>query len=298
MLKTELLPGAHHSSIATNSSIFGKVFGYGHFIIVQSKWFVSIEIILLEGKKEPHFKSFAFCSGAANKSDSVDYRSIFVQNKPTLVNTIENGKHLEMLHTVFRRFNDICGSYLVSAISIETISYFVLIESMFHINRLKMMPVSAISFIRLPMSRNIGLYVGHTMMNWPMHLRTKFRIIRLECYFSMAFITFEHQTKCKRMRSKRLHFIEPVFQNLFLFLLFFSNWSVSPSGKLQRIADPRGNVKPYLTKFSELAERLVKNGNYDVETAYNRSKLPHLITWFQTDEAMVMLLSNHTVQVS
>lgn len=60
------------------------------------------------------------------------------------------------------------------------------------------MPVSAISLIRLTISRTIGLCDGHWMMNLPMDLRIKFRIIRLDCYFSMAFIPCVHQTKCNR----------------------------------------------------------------------------------------------------
>lgn len=51
-------------------------------------------------------------------------------------------------------------------------------------------------------------------------------------------------------------------------------------------------------KIATLEKRLIQNGTYDVETPYKRSKLPHLVTWFQTDDAMVMYLSNRTVQVS
>lgn len=159
-----------------------------------------------------------------------------------------------------------------------------------------MMPISTISIIHLSMSRTIGLYDGHMMTNLAKHLRIKFQIIRLECFSSMAITACEHQTKCKT--NTLCTFSKFHLFSKFCFLFNVSNWSVSSSGKLQRIGDPQGSVKPYLTKFNDLEKRLVKNGIYKVETPYNRVKLPHLITWFQTDEAMVMLLSNHSVQVS
>lgn len=73
---------------------------------------------------------------------------------------------------------------------------------------------------------------------------------------------------------------------------------MSSRGRLQRIGDPHGSSKPYLMRISQLEGRLIQNGKYDVATTHDRSKLPHLVTWFQSDQAMVMYLSNHTVQVS
>lgn len=54
----------------------------------------------------------------------------------------------------------------------------------------------------------------------------------------------------------------------------------------------------YRLKFNELVKRIINNGRYVVATPYDRSKLPHLIASYQTDEAMVMCLSNHSIQVS
>lgn len=130
----------------------------------------------------------------------------------------------------------------------------------------------------------------------------KRQIFQLERCSLMDFISCEHRTKRKLIRS-----VHGLLQCQFglgdvsLFTLkfqFLRNYSVSSSGRLLRIGDPHGSVKPYLMKVSELEDRLVQNGKYDAATPHNRSNLPHLITWFQTNEAMVMFLSNHTVQVS
>lgn len=39
------------------------------------------------------------------------------------------------------------------------------------------------------------------------------------------------------------------------------------------------------------------NGIFEAETPYNRTTSPHLYAWFQTSEAMIMLLSNDSIQV-
>lgn len=57
-------------------------------------------------------------------------------------------------------------------------------------------------------------------------------------------------------------------------------------------------LKDAFVKFRKLKQELKGNGHFDAETPYNRFKLPpYLYTWFQTREAMVMLLSNQTFQV-
>lgn len=58
-------------------------------------------------------------------------------------------------------------------------------------------------------------------------------------------------------------------------------------------------LKDALIKFRELKQELNGNGHFEAEKSFNRSKLPpYLYTWFQTREAMVMLLSNQTLQVN
>lgn len=76
------------------------------------------------------------------------------------------------------------------------------------------------------------------------------------------------------------------------FAFSIRNWTVSSTGHLQF------KTFEHDTKFSEMRDRLVQNGTFVAETEHNRWKLPHLVTWFQTDEAILMYLSNHTVQVS
>lgn len=60
----------------------------------------------------------------------------------------------------------------------------------------------------------------------------------------------------------------------------------------------KADLEDALKTFRKLKQELKGNGIFEAETPFNRSKLPpHLYTWFQTNEAMVMLLSNQTVQV-
>ncbi|XP_031636237.1 serine/threonine-protein kinase PLK1-like isoform X2 [Contarinia nasturtii] len=53
-----------------------------------------------------------------------------------------------------------------------------------------------------------------------------------------------------------------------------------------------------IQKFDELETTMLKNGSTKIETAYNYRKKVFVYTWFQTDEATVMLLSNHTIQIN
>lgn len=134
-------------------------------------------------------------------------------------------------------------------------------------------------------------------------LRIKLQITRLECYLWMVFILCKHRTKRKFARFQHQCslnvFVSLNFPIEYPKFHFHRNYSVSStSGRLLRIGDPHGSAKPYLTKLCQLRDRLVRNGKYDVETVHNRSTLPHIIIWFQTDEAMVMYLSNHIVQVN
>lgn len=202
--------------------------------------------------------------------------------------------------------------------------------------RSKAMLVSAIWRIHPIMSQPIGSQDGR--MTWRKVLHINFQMIRLECSFPMVFIWCVHQTNCKpnfqaceflnlisylvfvylyslsvkilsvKLFRNYIRLIKSAFGcilyawNWFDFFLFsfigFSDWSVRSGGKLKLIPVRRGSAKSYLEKFCDFEERLLKNGSYDVETAHDRLKLPHLITWFQTDEAMVMCLSNDSVQVS
>lgn len=63
--------------------------------------------------------------------------------------------------------------------------------------------------------------------------------------------------------------------------------------------------KPYqpelaavLDIFKAAEQNVWKNGHFEAETRYIRTESPHLLTWFRTDEATVMLLSNYNIQVS
>lgn len=58
-------------------------------------------------------------------------------------------------------------------------------------------------------------------------------------------------------------------------------------------------VKENLEQFHILKRQMHQaSGAFQAETSYDRSKTPHLYMWFQTNEAMVMLLSNCTLQVN
>lgn len=57
------------------------------------------------------------------------------------------------------------------------------------------------------------------------------------------------------------------------------------------------DMQKYSERFVEQEKRMNRNGCFEVATLYERQTSPHLLTWFQTDDAMIMLLSNHTVQV-
>lgn len=66
---------------------------------------------------------------------------------------------------------------------------------------------------------------------------------------------------------------------------------------LRRIPFDKDTQK-YLMRFDEFEKRLKRNGCFEEATSYDRKNSPRLLTWFQTNAAMVMLLSNNTVQVS
>lgn len=57
-------------------------------------------------------------------------------------------------------------------------------------------------------------------------------------------------------------------------------------------------LQKYLDKLIALENQIVGNGHFEAETTYNRLALPHLHFWFETNEAMVMFLSNNTIQVA
>lgn len=57
-------------------------------------------------------------------------------------------------------------------------------------------------------------------------------------------------------------------------------------------------LKKYLDKLVELENEIMINGYFEAETTFNRFKLTHLHTWFESNEAMVMFLSNNTIQVA
>lgn len=86
--------------------------------------------------------------------------------------------------------------------------------------------------------------------------------------------------------------------------LFFSfhRYLMSEPGQTRFHGIRESHLKPdvndALKTFRELKKELKVNGYFEAETPFNRSKLPpYLYTWFQTNEAMIMLLSNQTVQV-
>lgn len=131
-----------------------------------------------------------------------------------------------------------------------------------------------------------GSFDWNAILWWfPFHANTRqsVREIKLVSFICVHLLAL--------MQFKSLYSID------FYIEISFRYWSVSSRGRLQRIGDPHGSCKPYLMRISQLEERLIRNGKYEVATTYDRSKLPHLVTWFQSDQAMVMYLSNHTVQV-
>lgn len=50
--------------------------------------------------------------------------------------------------------------------------------------------------------------------------------------------------------------------------------------------------------FRELKKEIKRMGHFSAETPFDQlQSTPHVYSWYQTNQAMVMLLSNHTVQV-
>lgn len=64
------------------------------------------------------------------------------------------------------------------------------------------------------------------------------------------------------------------------------------------VTNEENNRKTYVTNFYEVEQLQKKNRNPMPETCYDPSKSPHLYSWFVTDKAMVMLLSDNTFQVN
>lgn len=58
------------------------------------------------------------------------------------------------------------------------------------------------------------------------------------------------------------------------------------------------NLDMELQKFYEFEGLLKKNGLFTPETTYCQRRTTYVYTWMQTDQAIVMLLSNNTIQVS
>lgn len=80
---------------------------------------------------------------------------------------------------------------------------------------------------------------------------------------------------------------------------FFCSYSVCEPGHewFQELNEVLAKSDEELRKFRELKHELKKVGHFEAETPFNRANSPHLYTWFQTNEAIIMLLSNKTFQV-
>lgn len=63
-------------------------------------------------------------------------------------------------------------------------------------------------------------------------------------------------------------------------------------------ASDESGLKEDIDTFFTSEQKLKENGRFEAETRYIPAKSPHLISWYQTNEAMIMLLSNHIIQVS
>lgn len=132
VLEAKLFPNACRSSVALNFAIFGKIVGYGHFV-VWTKWFVAktlnplgFESRFANNKKDTFiFTGFNRFVSSLNKTDAtlrpkihyqnaVDYPSILVIAKSVSMNSMGNDKHLLVLQSVHQRFDKICGSNSVS----------------------------------------------------------------------------------------------------------------------------------------------------------------------------------------
>lgn len=84
----------------------------------------------------------------------------------------------------------------------------------------------------------------------------------------------------------------------------FHRYFVSSPGQdrfysMHDMRDVSSDVMDAFKKFRQLKQELKVRGYYEAETPFHRTKPPpYLYTWFQTSEAMVMLLSNQTFQVN
>lgn len=65
-----------------------------------------------------------------------------------------------------------------------------------------------------------------------------------------------------------------------------------------RINGDDSRLNRELEQFYNFEIMLEKNGIFMPETKYNQRRITYLYTWFQTGNAVVMLLNNNTIQVS
>lgn len=78
--------------------------------------------------------------------------------------------------------------------------------------------------------------------------------------------------------------------------IFFRNYHKEPHADY--FSSKQQNMDPHrLQVFEKFQEKLEQHGQFIPWTEFSRSKMVPLYTWFQTKEAMVMLLSNGTLQV-